>query len=259
MHGAWCMVHGAWCMVHGAWCMVHSDGAWYMVHGAWCMARDAWCMANGEWCMVHGAWCIARDAWCMAHGAWCMVQVNNSSMQGVLATFGSWIASDGWENMNRAPLIGFMLSVLVAAAVMMTCDLVTRGTWIILAHMKNISHACASTVMWMACQPCGMTCILGLDAAGVVRYAYSQPGHLTKSPPPAHHLRRLSPVFQRHRDCHTPTDRLTLECSCLGCLVPNLVDAATPPEALSTVALLASLSQWEWPFPKWLDAILSTP
>eukprot|EP00955_Chlamydomonas_euryale_P047954 353839-Chlamydomonas_euryale.AAC.43 len=31
------------------------------------------------------------------------------------------------------------------------------------------------------------------------------------------------------------------------------------PAALSTVALLALLSQWEWPSPNWRDAILSTP
>eukprot|EP00955_Chlamydomonas_euryale_P033989 349674-Chlamydomonas_euryale.AAC.7 len=40
------------------------------------------------------------------------------------------------------------------------------------------------------------------------------------------------------------------------------VDAAATPCALSTVARLASLSQWEWAFPNWLfpnwlDAILS--
>eukprot|EP00955_Chlamydomonas_euryale_P081730 363620-Chlamydomonas_euryale.AAC.11 len=43
----------------------------------------------------------------------------------------------------------------------------------------------------------------------------------------------------------------------LSALSSTLVDAATTPKALSTVALLASLSQWEWPSPNWLDAILS--
>eukprot|EP00955_Chlamydomonas_euryale_P109974 365970-Chlamydomonas_euryale.AAC.10 len=121
--GAWCRAHGVWCMVlvHGAQCMVHGVGAWCMVlvHGAWCMV------------LVHGAWC------------WCMVQVKNSSIQGDLATFGSLITSDGWENINRAPLLGFMPSVLVAAAVMITSDLVTRRTWIILVYNNYTSHACS--------------------------------------------------------------------------------------------------------------------
>eukprot|EP00955_Chlamydomonas_euryale_P063205 358593-Chlamydomonas_euryale.AAC.4 len=59
-----------------------------------------------------------------------------------------------------------------------------------------------------------------------------------------------------------PGDRWTGQRSrvvVLGASPLTLVDAATPPEALSTVALLASLSQWEWPSPNWLDAILSTP
>eukprot|EP00955_Chlamydomonas_euryale_P049164 354189-Chlamydomonas_euryale.AAC.2 len=73
--------------------------------------------------------CLSRDG-----------HVKNSSIQGDLATVGSLITSDGWENINRAPLIGFMRPVLVAAAVMITSDLVTRGTWIILAYNNNISH-----------------------------------------------------------------------------------------------------------------------
>jgi len=72
-------------------------------------------------------------------------------MQGDLATFGRLITSDGWGNINRAPLIGFMLSVLVAAAVTMTGNLVSRGTWINLAYNNNVSHACASTLIWRAC------------------------------------------------------------------------------------------------------------
>eukprot|EP00955_Chlamydomonas_euryale_P092476 364708-Chlamydomonas_euryale.AAC.19 len=41
------------------------------------------------------AWLCA----CMHNG------VRNSSMEGDLATLGSLITSDGWENINRAPLM----------------------------------------------------------------------------------------------------------------------------------------------------------
>eukprot|EP00955_Chlamydomonas_euryale_P088658 364400-Chlamydomonas_euryale.AAC.4 len=77
-----------------------------------------------------------------------------------------------------------------------------------------------------------------------------------KIPPPTHHLRWLC------NNIEAVTHRRTgqrLGVVVLGASSPTLVDAATAPEASPTVALLASLSRWEWPSPNWLDAILSTP
>eukprot|EP00955_Chlamydomonas_euryale_P040751 351801-Chlamydomonas_euryale.AAC.14 len=87
----------------------------------------------------------------------------------------------------------------------------------------------------------------------------SQPGHLTKSP----HQPTTSVSFLRTcNDIEAATHRRTGQCSSVLVLCassPTLVDAATTPEAMSTAALLASLSQWEWPSLNWLDAIMSMP
>eukprot|EP00955_Chlamydomonas_euryale_P041540 352020-Chlamydomonas_euryale.AAC.7 len=96
----------------------------------------------------------SRCKWGHVHER-CMVQDMNSSMQGDLETFGrstSRTISDGWENIDGASLVGFTLSVVVAAAVTMACDLVPRVTWIILAYMSRM-HVQAFLI-WMACQPC---------------------------------------------------------------------------------------------------------
>eukprot|EP00955_Chlamydomonas_euryale_P051693 354921-Chlamydomonas_euryale.AAC.12 len=83
-----------------------------------------------------------------------MVQVKNSSIQGDLDTIGSLITSDCWENINRAPLIGFMQSVLVVGAVMMTRS---PPSGLSLRYKNYILHACArmfslaAVAMWDGC------------------------------------------------------------------------------------------------------------
>eukprot|EP00955_Chlamydomonas_euryale_P089808 364495-Chlamydomonas_euryale.AAC.9 len=73
------------------------------------------------------------------------MQVSNSSIQRNLETFSSSITSHGWKNINRAPLIGFTLSMLVAAATTRANDLVARGTWI--CPCVHITRACASVLI----------------------------------------------------------------------------------------------------------------
>eukprot|EP00955_Chlamydomonas_euryale_P014702 157849-Chlamydomonas_euryale.AAC.6 len=82
----------------------------------------------------------------------------------------------------------------------------------------------------------------------------SQPGHLTKSPhPPTTSVRFLRISNDIEAATHPRTGR-RLRLVVLGASPPTHVDAATTPEALSTAALLASPSQWEWPSPNRLDA-----